>query len=46
LDILYGDYTKMYSYQGWDTLTTSSTKQTGSQYNISVRGDFYWEEEE
>ena len=23
LDMLYGDYAKMYSYQGWDTLTTS-----------------------
>ena len=24
LDMLYGDYAKMYSYQGWDTLTTST----------------------
>lgn len=22
MDMLYGDYHKMYSYQGWDTLTT------------------------
>ena len=26
LDMLFGDYVKMYSYQGWDTLTTSTTK--------------------
>ena len=23
MDMLYGDYKKMYSYQGWDTLDTS-----------------------
>ena len=26
LDMLYGTHIKMYSYQGWDTLTTSTTK--------------------
>ena len=45
LDILYGDYTKgtyredvMYSYQGWDTLTTSAGV-TFNINNINIRGE-------
>mgnify|MGYP003137113394 FL=1 len=27
MDMLYGDYHKMYSYQGWDTLSTSDIQE-------------------